>query len=76
MREIKYTKTQIHFQTHNYTHRENGNMLLVIIATEMDTNYWSAEYVCYIQQRANGCKQNPIYILTGKLVCYCYKDAI
>jgi hypothetical protein len=51
-------------------------MLPIIITTEMDANYWSAEHVCYIQERTNNYKQNPAYILRGKLVCYCYKDAI
>ena len=57
-RAIKYTKTQIRLHTHNYTHRENGNVLLIIIATEMDANYWSTEYVCYTRERTNDCKQN------------------
>jgi hypothetical protein len=76
VRAIKYTKTQIRLHTRNYIHRENGNMLPIIIATEMDANYWSVEYVCYIQERTNGCKQNLACFLTGKLVCYYYKDAI
>jgi len=76
IRTIKYTKTQIRLRRNNYTHRDNANILLIFIATEKDANYWSAEYLWYIQERANGCEQNPAYILTGKLVCYCYKDAI
>lgn len=42
----------------------------------MDVNYWLAEHVRYLKEITNGCKQNPAYILRGKLVCYCYKDAM
>jgi hypothetical protein len=69
-------KTQISLHRHNYTHIENDNILLIIIATGMDVNYWLAEHVWHLKERTNGCKQNPAYILTGKLMCYCYKDAM
>jgi hypothetical protein len=73
IRAIKYTETQIRLRRNNYTHRDNDNMLLINIATEL---LLSRIFMIYIHERTNGCKQNPAHILTGKLVCYCYKDVI